>query len=346
MVDNLRLFQRTSEEEEDEEGSPLQVFINANIDATPNADVKVIRDMRSGNYLSANGTGAIQVYHTNENTNLRGDYVIESGQYKLSIQDVIHKDFQLQQGSKVAFTGNGGEAELDLKAVYTVNSASLSDLMPEASFNQNTVKVDCIINMVGKLDDPVLNFDLELPTVNEEESQLVRSAISTDEQKRRQIIYLLGVGKFYTFDYANTTEGHQSSDAVSSFLSSTLSGQLNNLLSQALNMDNWNFSSNFSTGQEGWSDLEVEGFLSGRMLNNRLLFNGNFGYRENEMRNSNFVGDFSVQYFFTSSNEFALKAYNMTNDRYFAKQTFNTQGIGFIFKREFDDWRNFFRLKK
>ena len=346
VVDNLRLFQRTSEEEEEEEGSPLQVFIDANIDATPNADVKVIMDMRSGNYLSANGTGAIQVYHTNENTTLRGDYVIESGQYKLSIQDVIHKDFQLQQGSKVSFTGNGGEAELDLKAVYTVNSASLSDLMPEASFNQNTVKVDCIINMVGKLDDPVLNFDLELPTVNEEERQLVRSAISTDEQKRRQIIYLLGVGKFYTFDYANTTEGHQSSDAVSSFLSSTLSGQLNNLLSQALNMDNWNFSSNFSTGQEGWSDLEVEGFLSGRMLNNRLLFNGNFGYRENEMRNSNFVGDFSVQYFFTSSNEFALKAYNMTNDRYFAKQTFNTQGIGFIFKREFDDWRNFFRLKK
>jgi hypothetical protein len=131
---------------------------------------------------------------------------------------------------------------------------------------------------------------------------------------------------------------------MSSLLSSTLSGQLNNILSQALNVSNWNFSSNLSTGQEGWNDLEVEGILSGSLLNNRLLINGNFGYRENEMRNSNFVGDVDLQYLFTQ--EFRFKAYNKTNDRYFAKQTFNTQGIGFIYKREFDTWRDFFRLKK
>lgn len=344
VVDNLRLFQHIDNKEE-EEGEPLQVFINANIDATPNADVRVIMDMRSGDHISANGTGSIQVAFTNENTTLRGKYVIESGEYKMSIQDVIRKDFQLQQGSEVTFTGNGGEAELDLKAVYAVNSASLSDLIPDATFNQNTVKVNCIINMTGKLDDPVLDFDLELPTVNDEERQLVRSAISTDEQMRMQIIYLLAIGKFYTYDYA-ALEGRQSSERMSSLLSSTLSGQLNNLLSQALDMDNWNFSSNFSTGQEGWSDLEVEGILSGRLLNNRLLVNGNFGYRENQMRNSNFVGDFNVQFLLTPSGELALKAYNMTNDRYFAKQTFNTQGAGFIYKREFDNWRDFFRLKK
>ena len=131
---------------------------------------------------------------------------------------------------------------------------------------------------------------------------------------------------------------------MSSLLSSTLSGQLNNILSQALNVNNWNFSSNLSTGQEGWNDLEVEGILSGSLLNNRLLINGNFGYRENEMRNSNFVGDVDLQYLFTQ--EFRLKAYNKTNDRYFAKQTFNTQGVGFIYKREFDTWREFFGLKK
>lgn len=344
VVDNLRLFQHV-EDKEEEEGEPLQVFINANIDATPNADVRVIMDMRSGDHISANGTGNIQVAFTNENTTLRGKYVIESGEYKMSIQDIIRKDFQLQQGSEVTFTGNGGEAELDLKAVYAVNSASLSDLIPDATFNQNTVKVNCIINMTGKLDNPVLNFDLELPTVNDEERQLVRSAISTDEQMRMQIIYLLAIGKFYTYDYA-TIEGRQSSDAMSSILSSTLSGQLNNLLSQALDMDNWNFSSNFSTGQEGWSDLEVEGILSGRLLNNRLIVNGNFGYRENQMRNSNFVGDFNVQLLLIPTGELALKAYNMTNDRYFAKQTFNTQGVGLVYKREFDNWRDFFRLKK
>ena len=342
VVDNLRLFQHENEKEY-VDGNPLQVFINANIDATPDANVRVIMDMRSGDHITANGAGSIQVNYTNESTTLRGNYVVESGQYKMSIQDLIRKDFLLQQGSEVIFTGNGGETELDIKAVHTVNSASLSDLVPEASFNQNTVKVNCIINMSGKLDAPTLNFDLELPTINEEERQLVRSAISTDEQMRTQIVYLLGVGKFYTFDYG-TIEGQQSSNALTSILSSTLSGQLNNLLSQALNMNNWNFSSTLSTGQEGWSDLEVEGILSGSMLNNRLIINGNFGYRENQMRNSNFVGDFDVQYLFTPN--FRAKGYSLTNDRYFAKQTFTTQGIGLIYKREFDNWRDFFRLKK
>lgn len=337
---NLRLFNRTNEETQ-ETSSPLQIFIDAAIDATPSATMKVIMDSRSGDYISAQGSGNIRLYFSNEETNLHGTYMIESGEYKMSIQDVILKDFQLQQGSEVSF--NGSETNLNLQAVHTVNSASLTDLIPDASFNQNTVKVNCIINMTGRLENPLLEFDLDMPTINEEERQLVRSAISTDEQMRTQIIYLLGVGKFYTFDNANM-EGQQSSNAMSSLLSSTLSGQLNNILSQALNVSNWNFSSNLSTGQEGWNDLEVEGILSGSLLNNRLLINGNFGYRENEMRNSNFVGDVDLQYLFTQ--EFRFKAYNKTNDRYFAKQTFNTQGIGFIYKREFDTWRDFFRLKK
>jgi len=219
------------------------------------------------------------------------------------------------------------------------------DLVPDATFNNNTVKVNCIINMTGKLAAPVLDFDLDLPTVNDEERQLVRSAITTDEQMRTQIIYLLGVGKFYTFDYANT-DNRTSSNTMTSLLSSTLSGQLNNILSQALNMSNWNFSSNFSTGQEGWSDLEVEGILSGRMLDNRLLFNGNLGYREDQLKKSNFVGDFDLQWLLNQSGEVRVKLYNMTNDRYFAKQTLNTQGVGLIYKRDFNNWADLFRWRK
>lgn len=341
----LRLFAPRDAKAEIGDETPLQVFIDAAIEATQDADVKVIMDTRSGDYVAVKGDGTINVNYTNEGTDLRGNYDIEGGVYKMSMQEVIRKDLIIQPGSEVSFTGQGADADLNLKTVYTVNSASLSDLVPDASFNQNTVKVNCLINLTGKLSSPVLSFDLELPTVNDEERQLVRSAISTDEQMRMQILYLLGVGKFYTYDYANT-EGRSSSDAMSSILSSTLSGQLNNLLSQAIDMSNWNFSSNFSTGQEGWSDLEVEGILSGRLLNNRLLINGNFGYRENQLSNSNFVGDFNLQWLLTPSGEIRLKAYNQTNDRYFAKTTFNTQGIGIIYKREFDHWRDFFRRKK
>lgn len=349
VIDNLDLFNRnTTEEEVVEESEPLQVIIDMNVDATTDADVRVKMDNLSDYSITAKGAGDIQINFDSEGeTKLKGSYIVENGQYKLSIlNNTFLKDFQLKEGSEIRFTGNGGEAELNVQAVYTVHSASLTDLIPDATFNQNSVKVDCIVKMTGKLDSPDLAYDIDLPTVNDEEKQLVRSAISTEEQMQRQFVYLLGVGKFYTFDYAST-EREQSSDAVSSLLSTTLSGQLNNLLSQALNTSNWNFSSNFSTGQEGWTDLEVEGILSGRMLNNRLLVNGNIGYRENQMQSSNFIGDFDAQYqLLRRSRVLWLKGYKTTNDRYFAKQAFNTWGLGFIMRHEFNNKKDFFPWRK
>ena len=75
-----------------------------------------------------------------------------------------------------------------------------------------------------------------------------------------------------------------------------LSGQLNNMLSQVIDSQNWNVGTNLSTGDKGWTDVEAEAILSGRLLNNRLIINGNFGYRDNPMRNTNFVGDFEAMW--------------------------------------------------
>ena len=56
---------------------------------------------------------------------------------------------------------------------------------------------------------------------------------------------------------------------TSSALFSTLSGQLNNLLSQVFDNNNWNIGTNLSTGDKGWTDMEIEGILSGPLANQR-----------------------------------------------------------------------------
>ena len=89
--------------------------------------------------------------------------------------------------------------------------------------------------------------------------------------------------------------------------------------------------------------MEIEGILSGQLLNNRLLINGNFGYRDNPMANSNFVGDFDVEWLLTKSGEIRLKAYNQTNDRYYTKTTLTTQGVGIAYKKDFNTWDELFR---
>ena len=119
------------------------------------------------------------------------------------------------------------------------------------------------------------------------------------------------------------------------------------MLSNIINNNKWNFGANISTGNEGWNNAEYEGLLSGRLLNNRLLINGQFGYRSSINTNTtNFVGDFDIQYLLLPNGNLAIKGYNQTNDRYFTKSSLNTQGIGLVMKKDFNGLGDLFRLKK
>lgn len=329
------------QKKKEEEGPPMDLRINMLIDATPSATMKIVMDPVAGDNITATGSGSLQVNYFNKGDfRMFGSYVIDQGLYKLSMQEVIRKDFTLKSGGTVTFSGDPYQANLDLQAVYTVNSASLSDFGADPSHSQSTVKVNCLMNLTGNLSSPDIKFDLELPTVREEDRELVRSFTSSEEQMNTQIIYLLGIGKFYTYDYATND---QSSNATSSLAFSTLSGQLNNMLSQWMDNKNWNIGANLSTGEKGWTDVEAEAMLSGRLLNNRLIINGNFGYKENVMANSNFVGDFEAIWLLTKNGDFRLRGYNQTNDRYFTKSTLTTQGVGIMYKKDFNKWEELFR---
>ena len=128
----------------------------------------------------------------------------------------------------------------------------------------------------------------------------------------QQVLYLLAIGRFYAPSSAtlnassenNTVSNNvgQGTLAVQSFLSGTLSQQFNNAISGVMSNllgagNSISFGANIAPGNEGFSNAEYEGLLSGRLFNNRLLFNGQFGYRDNINTNSqSFIGDFSVQY--------------------------------------------------
>lgn len=133
---------------------------------------------------------------------------------------------------------------------------------------------------------------------------------------------------------------------MQSILSGTISQQLNNLLGNIINNNNWNFGANISTGTEGFNDAEYEGILSGKLLNNRLLINGQFGYRDNANATTSFIGDFDLRYLLFPNGNLSINVYNKTNDRYFTKNSLNTQGIGIIMKKDFNGIKDFFRKKK
>ncbi len=327
------------------------IHINVSINTTPDFTLRVLMDPTSGDRISLNGTGALKATYFNKGTfDMYGTYLIDHGTYNLTIQNIIEKKFQFQQGSSIVFGGSPFNALLDLKAVYPVNGVSLADLKIGNSFTGNNVRVDCIMNIGGTPENISVDFDFDMPTVNNDAKQMVRSLINSEEEMNQQVVYLLAIGRFYIDEKNNSTQEaqqqSQTSLAMQSLLSGTISQQVNNILGSVIKNNNWNFGTNISTGTEGFNNAEYEGLLSGSLFSNRLLLNGQFGYRDNPNTTTSFIGDFDVKYLLTPNGNIAIKVYNQTNDRYFTKSSLNTQGLGIILKRDFGNWRELFRKRK
>ena len=73
--------------------------------------------------------------------------------------------------------------------------------------------------------------------------------------------------------------------------------------------------------------------------NDRIIFNGNFGYRNEAVNTSTnaskFIGDFDLEYLLNQSGKLRAKVYSHTIDRSQLKEAKSTQGIGLIYKEDF-----------
>ena len=326
--------------------------INFLVNTNPNLTLKLMMDDQTGDYITLNGNGVIRAnYYNKGGLDMFGNYVVDHGQYKLTIQNIIKKDFDFQPGGTIAFGGDPYNAPLNLQAKYTVNGVPLSDLSIGRSFSSNNIRVDCLMDITGTPGAPKVDFSMDLPTVNSDAKQMIYSVINSQEEMNQQVLYLLGIGRFYTQTKNNQTsedasQQSQTSLAMQSLLSGTISQQINNVLSSFVNSSNWNFGANISTGNEGFNNAEYEGILSGRLLNNRLLFNGQFGYRDNANATQSFIGDFDLRYLIFPNGTLSIHVYNQTNDRYFTRNSLNTQGVGLIMKKDFFNLRDLLGIKK
>ncbi len=341
----------TQQQAEEHLSLPSDLRINFLINTNDNLTLKLLMDEQTGDYITLNGNGVIKSNYFNKGGfDMFGNYTVTNGIYKLTVQNVIKKEFEFLQGGTIAFGGNPYNAPLNLKAKYIVNGVPLSDLNIGRSFSSNNIRVDCLMDITGTPSSPKVDFSMDLPTVNSDVKQMVYSVINSQEEMNQQVLYLLGVGRFYTQsknNQASKESQNQTSLAMQSILSGTISQQITNVLSGLMkNNNNWNFGANISTGDEGFYNAEYEGILSGRLLNNRLLFNGQFGYRDNNNATQSFIGDFDLRYLIFPNGNLSVRVYNQSNDRYFTRNSLNTQGIGVILKRDFNGWRELFGLKK
>lgn len=319
--------------------------LDFHIDVTPDAQMTLVMDPEGGDRIQAYGDGAMRLTYGSNDEELKifGTYTLQRGDYNFSLQEIIIKDFSIKEGSSISFIGDPYRATLDITAVYNL-TANLSDLdamfLEDKDISRTNVPVHALLQVRGDLHQPDISFDLEFPTLTQDTYRKVKSIISTEDMMNRQMIYLLALNRFYTPEYMQSaTKGNE----FISVASSTLSSQLSNILGQI--SDKWTISPSIKSERSDFADMEVDLALSSSLLNNRLLLNGNFGYRDKMLNTNQFIGDFDVEYLLNRKGTLRLKAYNRYNDRnFYYKTAATTQGVGVMIKHDFDSFLDFLKI--
>jgi len=127
---------------------------------------------------------------------------------------------------------------------------------------------------------------------------------------------------------------------------STVSSQLNNMINDVFGKSKMSFDFDYrNAAYELGTPGEWKVGMSGQWLDNRLTFNGNLGTRENlvQTNKSQFIGEFDFNLKLKNSEKWSARFFNKANDNRYFKSALNTQGLGLVYKEDFNKVSDLFK---
>ena len=315
--------------------SAFGMDLNFDINVTPDAEVQLIFNQKSGEIMSGVGSGNIKMeINSYGNFNMYGDYTIKKGDYLLNLMNFTSKKFEVEPGGTIFWSGSPYDAAINLNAVYTLKTSpqNLMARIDTSSIYKRRMQVFCKLQMSEKLSKPKINFAID---INSKDSKLNGKIKSMPEEEvNKQILSLLVMGSFYT---PNLDESESSSDDFAMYRTTSeyLSNQLSHWLSQINN--DFDVGVNYRPGDEITKD-EVDLALSTQILNDRVTINGNMGVGgQNVNASSNdFMGDINVNIKLTKNGKLQLKTFSRSDPTIYDDVSPYTQGIGIFYKEDFN----------
>ena len=316
------------------------ITMNMQLDVTEDAEFQIIFDEAVGDVMKGRGKGHLSMIINNLSTfNMYGMLELTQGSYLFTLKNLLNKPFEVKPGGTIAWYGDPMGAELDMQAIYK-SSASLNDIIPDPTQTSGKrVPVNLIMGLQGKMMNPTIGFDLELPQSDQLTKSRLASVISTEQERNRQAFALLVMGRFIS--PPNITQTGGSGVGLASNGSELISSQISNWLSQI--SDDFDLGFNYRPGDK-ISNEQIELALSTQLFNDRVSVTGNFGVARgnaNTSQTTNYIGDVRVEYNITQDGKIRLMVYNESNDSRMITTTQSpyTQGIGVIYQEEFDNWK-------
>ena len=332
--------EENTSEEKTKKSSPLNIHLDLSVNK--DAQVKIALPNGLGS-MEANGEGSIKLgLPPNSNMSLIGDYVINSGSLTLNIQNVLKRNFSLEPGSSISWTGDPVNGTINATGVYQTKAALSSlGLADSTNMSSSNIKVDCMVHLKNKLLNPDITFGLRLPNASEDLQQAVFYVVDTTNQSEMlvQSIYLM---VFNSFNYGGTSSGYYN----------IITNQLNDIISQLT--DDIDINVNYKPGGE-MSNEEMTVAMRKQLFDDRLTIETNFGvirptnsYASNS---TNIVGDFNLDYKITKDGRLSGQVFNRSNyntiyyQYTYYKMAPYTQGIGLSYSKSFDSFRDLFRRR-
>lgn len=333
-------------------GTANNFSLDFNLEATPDAEVQLLFDEKTGDLIKARGAGNINMkINSKGKFDMYGDYVLTTGDYLFTLETFITKKFEIERGSSIKWNGNPYKAVIDITANYN-QRASIKPLFPYDSTGNYSKRypVYCKLYMKNNLMSPDITFGIDLPTIDETTRSKIMSILADEQEMNRQVFSLLLLRSFVTPAYLSGAGGISAGGAAaatgSEMLSNKLSHWLNGVTKQV------DVGVNYRPGSAVSSD-ELDLALSKQLLNNRLSIDGNFGVTNNNSipkattnaNTSNLIGDVTLEYKLSEDGRYRVKGFNRSNDNTQITTTGGpfTQGVGIFYREEFETLSDLYR---
>lgn len=324
------------------EASFKGLTMDFNLQVDENSEVNIFTDLGR---LSGRGKSELSLNITSlGDFEMYGDYLITNGKFQFTAQDFINKQFKIAEGGSIRWTGNPIEAAINLKALYEVRTAIAPLYLAAGRPSQDNQKVaaEAVMNLSGPLMTPNIAFDINFPA-NAYIKDELQSYLSDVNNTNQQALSLIVRRSFAGSSDQNSGIGGLATSTVISAGSELFFNQLNNILSQSLNLN--------------FVDLNIRSFNEGsasfRFLKDRLILTGGV---TNRLNSTNTFSDFSVIggnsliardveaiYLLRKDGDWLIRASNKLNNRSFLNNLSTNNdyisAIGLVYRKDFDSFK-------
>ena len=342
--------------------------MSLNIEADDKSEFTIVVDEINGDNLVVKGNARLNAgVNANGQPYILGSYDLTEGSYGLTFE-VLKRQFKIQKGSTITWTGDPMNADVNITAIYATNTAPLDLMTNEITGNQNIYRqkmaFEVLLTMAGKLSKPDVSFKIRAA----ETQRLVANEVITNVKARllnlqenevnKQVFALLILNRFFSeksTDFFSSSTGGSSAEAFArQSVSKILSDQLDQFASdliKGVDLDvNLSSSQDYFNGESSKrTDLSLG--LSKAFFNDKIevKVGRNFELENTSKitRNPSEVFDnLMVNYKLTDDGRYLFKAFRKNQFQSVLDGFVVETGVGFTITMEYGTFKDVFAKKK